>query len=440
MMSLCAAASIPVKFSLKKLMKFALIAIYIIVVLVTPAWSLETRYVDEVTVVKKFGREWLYFPGRPAPVGFSHNVQILKRYVSENKKVNVFVLSGERETGGFDYHSLLVCHEKRGRWSLDYRMSYSELNLMFDRFTWVREIHEASNLQRATILVASYAFPEEGVENERVRQRWELWDLLEQRKISDLGPADRDQAPPKLKEGGEAPKVEHVEIAHGELWEKDDMQQLLTGAAYVAMRKDDVELLRKLRKMGWDPKQALDVYRLPEDKWPVLHAAVVSRSPRTVKWLLGECGQKKDQLGLYGEFAMKWAVIHEDDADARKVVDILKRPSDGGLAGLIDCLVPEIGSLEPYGEDTRTVVDAAGTPDPNLVYERLRKENQDFKTAADDEGYRTGPEVTAITITIAKTGEGKYSYSIDSDGGGHKGTAISKNGFWLLETAGGWDY
>jgi hypothetical protein len=238
-----------------------------------------------------------------------------------------------------------------------------------------------------------------------------------------------------------------IEVGHGELMAQEDVQNLLAGAVCLAVRKDDVDLLRKLRATGWDPKQVIEQPRVEEDEWPVLHAAVYHASPRTVEWLLTECGLKRDRMGRYNEFAIRWALVGELDADKRKIIDLLKRPSDGGLAGLVDCLVAEVGDVEPR-EGQRIIVNTSDTPDPKLVFERLKNRNKAIEAAKDGEDPEAkldNGDVEAVSISITKTGDSDYDWSIDRtsgpmSGGRFGGSAKSQYGYWILETLNMADY
>lgn len=233
----------------------------------------------------------------------------------------------------------------------------------------------------------------------------------------------------------------------GEMMDQEIVQKLLSGAVHMAILRQDVEHLKKLRELGWDPKKPISEESLIEDQWPTLHAAVLHRSPKVVEWLVIEAGVEKDQRGLHREFA----ISHDysgDDEISKSIIALLKRDNDGGIEGLFEALIDEMEPWEDH-DQKRIIIDVADTPDPELFLKQLRKRCGTVETVKNRKEVLKQLEAAAhgmelITISIKKTGDAEYSYSLNWNsgplsGGGQNGKVLSKHGYWIVELEGGWD-
>jgi hypothetical protein len=233
----------------------------------------------------------------------------------------------------------------------------------------------------------------------------------------------------------------------GEMMDQEIVQKLLSGAVHMAILRQDVEHLKKLRDLGWDPKKPIIEESLIEDKWPTLHAAVLHRSPKVVEWLVTEAGVEKDQRGLHREFA----ISHDysgDDEISKSIIALLKRDDDGGIEGLFDALLDEMEPWENHDEK-RIIIDATDTPDPELFLKQLRKRCGAAEAVKDRKEILKQLDAAVhgmelITISIKKASDDGYSYSLEWNsgplsGGGQTGKVFSKHGYWIVELEGGWD-
>jgi hypothetical protein len=227
---------------------------------------------------------------------------------------------------------------------------------------------------------------------------------------------------------------------------QEEVQSLLTGAVSLAILKDDVELLKKLRLMGWDPKKPLGQSNLINDGCQSLHAAAISHSSKTVEWLITEVGIEKDKRGKNNEYAI--SLVDGSDQDAKEVIRLLARPSDGGLTGLIDAVLDKIGPLQAMPE-RRIIVDASDTPDPNLLLKRLQIRYKGVEAVRNRKAIvqqlaNAVDEIELITISIKKVNDAEYRYTFSENRGpmaghGANGTAVSKHGYWITSLEGGYD-
>jgi len=233
----------------------------------------------------------------------------------------------------------------------------------------------------------------------------------------------------------------------GEQMKQETAQEMLSGAVEMAIMRKDIDLLRKLRGMGWDPKKPLVGKTLTGDGWPALHAAALLRSPKVIEWLITEVGVKKDQRGQYNRYAITWDSSNPDEI-SKEVIELLKRDDDGGIEGLYDAVLDEIG---PFKDDVnrRIIIDATDTPNPEKFLKRLQTRCKTAETVKDRKNILNQLEngidgLELITISIKKVGDAKYTYSFTQysgplSGGGHNGKVESKYGYWIAEMEGGFD-
>jgi hypothetical protein len=233
----------------------------------------------------------------------------------------------------------------------------------------------------------------------------------------------------------------------GERMKQEDVQEMLSGAVEMAIMRKDIDLLRNLRGMGWDPKKPLVGKKLTGNGWPALHAAALLRSPKVIEWLITEVGIEKDQRGKRNEYAITWDSSDPDEI-SKEVIELLRRDDDGGIQGLFDAVLDE---MEPFKsrEKWRIIIDASATPNPELFLQRMQARCKNTKAIKNKEHVlnqlKEGIDgLELITITIKKVGNLKYTYSFTQNsgplsGGGENGIVESKYGYWIAELQGGFD-
>lgn len=228
---------------------------------------------------------------------------------------------------------------------------------------------------------------------------------------------------------------------------QDAVQEMLSGAVELAIMREDIDFLRKLREMGWNPKMPLVGKKLTSDGWPALHAAALLRSPLVIEWLITEAGVEKDQRGKRNEYAISWDSSDPDEI-SKEVIELLRRDDDGGIEGLFDAV---LDAMEPFyaGDKKRIIIDATGTPNPERFLKQLRKRCERAEAVKNKEEVikqlKEGKdELELIAISIRKTGDAEYEYSFSRNSGplsgsGENGTVKSKYGYWIARLEGGSD-
>jgi len=252
----------------------------------------------------------------------------------------------------------------------------------------------------------------------------------------------------------------------GEFMKQAQAQEYLSGAAYMAMMRQDVELLKKLKSMGWDPHQPTQGdFWFPLEGEPMLHAAVIFYSTKTIEWLVKEEGVKKDLRDSNGEVALRiiiWGQEYDKEHDhgpkdeeirkdvselEKPIIDLLKRDDDGGINGMYEAVLNSM-AYAIRDEKTIFILKASKTPDPAKFFAMFRKFSPGVVAFEDakkvDQMDTSGKKITFVTVQIEKVDDKKYTYKIDyhsgpMDGGGVNGRVISRYGYWIMITEGGYD-
>ena len=235
-----------------------------------------------------------------------------------------------------------------------------------------------------------------------------------------------------------------------EVFNAGKKQELLSASAAYALEAEDIQMLRALKKAGWDASKQLG--QMPDQdlhlKLTPLTFSTLLGAEESVRWLLETCGLSRDSRDGNLDRPIDVLVLIQTPGygfapDKKKIEglqQLLHRETQPEEAGAMEELTGSV--ISKFGKAQHSIKSVNDAP-PSDTWKQLEKALEQTSDLEDreQENKREGVILRVKWDQIAKD---EYRFSVVSGGeewggGGVSGVIYHKFGYWMTKDVKYWD-